>query len=210
MDTPLTLRRRGRPPKELNGYSDSREALLRAGVAMLTEKGFAATALEDILREASVPKGSFYHYFGSKEAFGLELIEHYSGFFASKLNRFLRNPSRAPLQRIQDFVDDADRGMRRYDYRRGCLIGNLGQEMSALPESYRGRLNNVFADWQDRLAECLQLAQQNRTLPATADCAQLAEFFWTGWEGAVLRARLARSGAPLQTFAGGFFRLLET
>jgi TetR/AcrR family transcriptional repressor of nem operon len=194
----------------LNGYSDTREALLRAGVAALTEKGFGATGIEEILREASVPKGSFYHYFGSKEAFGAELIERYAAFFASKLNRFLRNPSRKPLQRIKDFVEDADSGMARYDYRRGCLVGNLGQEMSALPESYRQQLCDVFADWQYRIAECLRLAQVDGTLSASADPDHLAEFFWIGWEGAVLRAKLARSGSPLYIFAGGFFRLLET
>ena len=78
MNTPTIPRRRGRPPKELAGYSETRESLLRAGVAVLTEKGFSSTGIEEILRNADVPKGSFYHFFASKEAFGLELIDRYA------------------------------------------------------------------------------------------------------------------------------------
>src|SRR4051794_35760219 len=57
--------RRGRPPKRVPSYGETREALIRAGVAALSEKGFSATGLDEILRSVGVPKGSFYHYFPS-------------------------------------------------------------------------------------------------------------------------------------------------
>ena len=57
---------RGRPPKQIGGQHQTRTALLRAGVEVLTEKGFTATGIDEILRRVGVPKGSFYHYFGSK------------------------------------------------------------------------------------------------------------------------------------------------
>ena len=52
-------RRRGRPPKPREDISDTRELLLRAGLEVLTEKGFAATGIDEILRRVGVPKGSF-------------------------------------------------------------------------------------------------------------------------------------------------------
>ncbi len=201
-------RRRGRPPRQIAGRGDTRQALLRAGVEVLTEKGFAATGIDEVLKRVEVPKGSFYHYFASKEAFGAELIDSYAAYFAHKLDRCLCNAARTPLQRIGDFVADADRGMARHGYRRGCLIGNLGQEMAALPESYRLRLVMVLEDWQRRLQRCLEEAKQQGELAAGRDCAQLAAFFWIGWEGAVLRAKLERGAAPLETFAQGFFAAL--
>lgn len=202
-------KRRGRPPKD-SGRSagESREVLIRSGLEMLTEKGYSAAGLEEILRHAGVPKGSFYHYFRSKEDFGQTLIDAYAGYFAAKLDRWLLNQERAPLQRLQDFVQDAEQGMARFGFRRGCLVGNLGQEMGALPESFRQQLTAVFEDWQQRTERCLREAQQQRQISAGADCAQLAEFFWIGWEGAVLRAKLEQSTRPMTTFATGFFRLL--
>lgn len=201
-------RRRGRPPKEAHGNFETREALLRAGVEALTEKGFAATGIDGILRRAGVPKGSFYHYFSSKEAFGAELIDRYGGYFARKLDRFLLDESRPPLARLRAFMADAGEGMARYRYQRGCLIGNLGQEMGALPESYRQRLGQVFADWQARVARCLADARAAGEIPAGADCERLAAFFWIGWEGAVLRAKLEGNAAALDIFAAGFLAAL--
>lgn len=201
-------RRRGRPPKHRDDLSDTRELLLRAGLEVLTEKGFSATGLEEILGRVGVPKGSFYHYFDSKEAFGLQLIERYAQFFAKKLDRHLRNLELSPLSRLRAFIDDALAGMARHGYRRGCLIGNLGQEMGALPESFREQLIATFEDWQDRFADCLSKAQDIGELSNKAEPNQLATFFWIGWEGAVLRAKLEQSAKPVELFAAYFFASL--
>ena len=77
--------------------------------------------------------------------------------------------------------------------------------MAALPESYRASLIAVFHDWESRLARCLEAAQHRGEIPASVDCEQAAAFFWIGWEGAVLRAKLERSAKPLDVFALGFF-----
>lgn len=202
---PQTPRRRDRPPKQREALGDTRELLLRAGLEVLTEKGFSATGIDEILGRAGVPKGSFYHYFASKEAFGLGLIERYGEFFARKLDRHLDNRSLPPLARLQAFVDDARAGMARLGYRRGCLIGNLGQEMGSLPESFRGRLKETFEDWQARFSACLKEAQEVGEVARSADTDQLAAFFWIGWEGAVLRAKLEQSARPLEVFAAFYF-----
>jgi TetR/AcrR family transcriptional regulator, transcriptional repressor for nem operon len=206
MDMQTTfVRRRGRPPKNPEGRLETRELLLRAGVAALTEKGFVATGLDDILGRVGVPKGSFYHYFDSKEAFGTALIDRYGAYFSRKLAQHFENTDRSPLARLQAFIDDAKAGMAKYGYQRGCLIGNLGQEMGALPESYRAQLGGVFADWQGQVAGCLSAAQGAGELAANADCVRLAGYFWIAWEGAVLRAKLERSPLALDIFAEVFF-----
>ena len=205
MDMHTAPRRRGRPPKDLAGHSETREILVRAGVAALTEKGFSATGIDEILRSVNVPKGSFYHYFGSKEEFGLELIDRYAAYFARKLNWFFTDESKSSLQRFHDFVADAEAGMKRYSFRRGCLVGNLGQEMAVLPESHCVRLREVFADWEARTARCLMDAQAAGEIAEGADCSKLAAFFWIGWEGAVLRAKLEGGPDALHIFADGFF-----
>jgi TetR/AcrR family transcriptional regulator, transcriptional repressor for nem operon len=206
MDMQTTfVRRRGRPPKNPEGRLETRELLLRAGVAALTEKGFVATGLDDILGRVGVPKGSFYHYFDSKEAFGTALIDRYGAYFSRKLAQHFENTDRSPLARLQAFIDDAKAGMAKYGYQRGCLIGNLGQEMGALPESYRAQLGGVFADWQGQVAGCLSAAQGAGELAANADCVRLAGYFWIAWEGAVLRAKLERSPLALEIFAEVFF-----
>lgn len=148
-------RRRGRPPQGEALLEEARIRLLREGVAMLTERGFGAVGLDEILGAAEVPKGSFYHYFGSKAEFGLALIDAYSAYFAKKLDRWFLDQSLAPLDRLRAFIEDARQGVVRFDFRRGCLVGNLGQEIVSLPESYRERLCIRFSG----------LGGANRALP---------------------------------------------
>lgn len=196
--------RRGRPPKLPRTDADTRELLLRGGLEVLTEQGFSASGIDFILKRVGVPKGSFYHYFVSKEAFGLAILDAYGQYFERKLLRLLGNAEREPLQRIEDFVDEAILGMARYQWRRGCLVGNLGQEVLALPESFRSALQAILQRWQAMLGDCLSEAQERGQISPSADCPALAGYFWIGWEGAVMRARLDESRQPLIIFLRGF------
>lgn len=204
--SPITTlpRKRGRPPKTAGDYRETREQLLRAGVAALTEKGFSSTGIDEVLKAVGVPKGSFYHFFPSKEAYGAELIKLYADYFVRKLDLSLLDASMSPLQRIDAFCKEAERGMGRFDFKRGCLIGNLGQEMGALPEAFREQLSDVLLDWQARVERCLEEAKRLGEIPKKANCSRLSAFFWIGWEGAVLRAKLERKNEPLRIFAEAF------
>lgn len=203
------VRRLGRPPKEVTGYNETRESLIRAGMEVLTEKGFSSTGLDEILRRVSVPKGSFYHFFGSKEAFGAELVRRYAAYFENKLDRFLLDKTVTPLQRLRAFIADARSGMARHEYKRGCLVGNLGQEMGTLPESFRCQLRSVFQGWQARVAACLEEAKSDGEIGEMSDCQQLAATFWIGWEGAILRAKLDGTPEALDLFADFFMSSLR-
>jgi TetR/AcrR family transcriptional regulator, transcriptional repressor for nem operon len=206
MDMQIPLKkRRGRPPKTDSTSLETKERLIRHGTAILTEKGFASTGIDEILKAVGVPKGSFYHYFSSKDDFGLILIENYGTYFGAKLDKWFLNEERDPLDRIHDFIDDAKRGMERFDFKRGCLIGNLGQELGALSDTFREPLENIFIDWQDRLEACLELAKAKGQLADHVDIKEQAACFWICWEGAILRAKLSRSLTPIDIFSASFF-----
>lgn len=196
----LPRRPRGRPARNGQAYADSRALLIRRGMELLTERGVSATALDEVLRSVGVPKGSFYHYFPSKDAFVLEVLDAYAAYLLRKLERFLGDEGLPPLVRLQAFVDDACHGVERHAFTRGCLVGNLGQEASCLDEAIRVRLEEIFLRWEARFATCLEAARVAGELSAGADCAALAHAFWIGWEGAILRARLMRSTEPMQAF----------
>ena len=204
LDTPA---RRGRPPTRVRP-TDTRSLLLRTGLAMLTEKGYSPVRVDDILAQAQLSKGSFYHQFPHKEAFGLAVIEAYDHYFLRKLKQHTERLDLSPMARLEAFAADAQAGMARHGFRRGCLIGNLGQEMGALPESFREALVRVFHGWQAVTARCIQAAMDAGEI-RTGDAAAWAEWFWIGWEGAVLRAKLERRPQPLTHFMTGFVRALR-
>ena len=200
MNELITKPRRGRPPKIARENSDTKTELIRSGLEQLTESGFSSSGIDKILKKVQVPKGSFYHYFDSKEAFGQAVIESYATYFAHKLDAYLLDESYPHLTRLCHFVESAKAGMVRHHFKRGCLVGNLGQEIELLPESYRPQLINVFHAWQQRVATCLKCAKAQGELSKSADCEQLAEIFWIGWEGAVSRAKLIKDTKPLSQY----------
>lgn len=208
MNLPITKPRRGRPPKVSRENQDTKAELIRSGLEQLTERGFTSSGVDKILKKVGVPKGSFYHYFASKEAFGQAVIEQYANYFANKLNACLLDESYPPLARINNFVNDAKMGMIRHQFKRGCLVGNLGQEIELLPESFRQPLIEILLCWQHCIANCLKTAQMQGDISNTANCEQLAEYFWIGWEGAVSRAKLVQDTKPLDNYFNHFIAAL--
>ncbi|PKI17739.1 acrylate utilization transcriptional regulator AcuR [Colwellia sp. 12G3] len=199
------IKRRGRPAKSGRDTSQTKAELISSGVEHFTQFGFASSGLEQILKKVSVPKGSFYYYFANKEVFGLAVISHYDGYFCRKLDTHLKNEQLLLQQRLMSFVDDAKAGIEKYHFNRGCLVGNLEQEIAVLPNSHRDKLVMVMQGWQRKIADhlnllCPEVEQQ--------ECQLLAEFFWIGWEGAVSRCKLMQSTQPIDLFINHFLKLL--
>lgn len=203
-----TASRRGRPPKAGRQNQDTRAALIRSGLAQLTENGFASSGIDAILKDVGVPKGSFYFYFKNKEAFGSAVIESYAQYFARKLDTYLLDEAYSPLTRLANFVEDAKAGMAKHAFKRGCLVGNLGQEVGVLPASFRPQLIEIFASWESRVCACFEQAKLVGEIAQDADCNALANYFWIGWEGAVIRAKLEQSAKPLEAYINHFICML--
>lgn len=186
------------------GVAGEREALIRSGLEVMTETGYLSAGIKAIIKGISVPKGSFYHCFKSKEAFGMAVLAAYGTYFACKLDNYLLDNRFPSLQRLQNFITHAGQGMAKYKFKRGCLVGNLLQETPQLPEQFPQQLRTILADWEGRVAARLRAARQAAQIPCSMDPPQLARIFWSGWEGAVMRVKLFRSTEPLEQF-GTFF-----
>ena len=184
------------------------ERLIDIDTEIFTQKGFSSTGLDEIVQAAAVPKGAFYYFFGNKQAFALAVIGNHARCFAGKLDRTLSDAGMSPLQRLKAFTLDATQGMQRFNFRRGCLVGNLGQELAGLEDHFRCRLLAVLDDWRDRVRSCIAEAQASGEITTPLDAALLAQFFWSAWEGAVLCAKLERSTRALDNVATLFFNHL--
>ncbi len=183
----------------------TREQLIRIGAEVLGTTGFKATGIEAVLRRADVPKGSFYHYFESKDAFALAVIEHFAAEYSRKLEGFLEDGSTSPLGRVRRYLEQVIANQETSDFKHGCLVGTLAQELAARSEPFRACLDEVFERWRRQFAACLVEAQAAGELDAAADADQLAGFLLLGLEGAILRAKVMRSARPLRELSDVFF-----
>jgi TetR/AcrR family transcriptional repressor of nem operon len=179
---------------------DTKQALLQAGTQIIREKGFNHTGLQEILLTTGVPKGSFYHYFTSKEDFGLQIIEQEAQEHERVLAVYLQDERFSPLQRLRHYFEAKCEFFASHHCREGCLLGNLGQELGDQHEIFRSKLAEVFARWRQQVADCLQHAQDYGEIPPHLDPAALAEFCVNSWEGALLQMKVSKSLQPVQTF----------
>jgi TetR/AcrR family transcriptional repressor of nem operon len=183
----------------------TKELLLEAGKKAFLEKGYSNSGIESIVQEAGVPKGSFYYYFASKEDFGLKVLDHFAEQGGERQQRILGDVAVSPLDRLRNYCEAVSEAFRSDEFRKGCLVGNLSQEMAAQSEAVRARLEEIFESRVDRYAECLREAQLAGELSPDLDARELAEFWLNSWQGAVLRAKTMRSPAPLRTFLAVMF-----
>ncbi len=179
---------------------DTREALIRVGTQIIADQGFNTTGINAVLSTAGVPKGSFYYYFPSKEDFGLAVIDGAAEDYAAVLAGFLNDTRHAPLQRIRNYLDAGVAALTTRACTRGCLIGDLSQELASRNEAFRARLDDVWRNWERQFANCLEAARAAGEIPPDSDTGQLAKFLLAGWEGAILRAKVMKSVEPMQVF----------
>lgn len=184
---------------------DTRSEILRIGTELIVRQGFTATGIDSVLKEAGVPKGSFYHFFKSKEEFGLAVIDLFAERYDQRLESFLNDGKVAPLKRIRNYLESGLEKITQNNCTCGCLIGNLGQEMADVNERFRERLDEVFRSWKGRFAACIGEAQEKGDVAADLDPEVTAGFILSGWEGAILRTKVMKSPKPLHDFMAVLF-----
>jgi TetR/AcrR family transcriptional repressor of nem operon len=188
----------------------TREKILDRGVMALKEGGYHGTGLKEVLEKIEVPKGSFYHYFESKEHFGAEVIRYFSEKFAERLDACLEDPNCDALSTLKGFFQDEIVQHER-EGRLGCLIGNLGAELGNSPELCRKALSEGYHAMASRFEMALERAQGAGRIRKDISPRELADFLVNGWEGALLRMKVESSVQPLRRFTKLYFEeFLET
>jgi len=179
---------------------NTKATLIETGLRVFLERGYNNSGIDTILNAAGVPKGSFYYYFAIKEEFGLQVLDRFAEEIQANFSRCLGDTSLPPLDRLKRYFEEVCVRLESRQCRNGCLVGNLSQEMADQSEAFRGRLEAIFEGWRDRYAECLKIAQDTGDLPPDMDVRVVAEFCLSSWQGAILRAKAARSIEPIRTF----------
>jgi TetR/AcrR family transcriptional regulator, transcriptional repressor for nem operon len=167
---------------------ETRERLYDAAQRLMLEKGFPATSVDEICAAAGVTKGSFFHYFTSKEHLGRELLERYLAVRMEEQASLAAEPD--PLKRLYDFLDDAIARSEAPHARRGCLMGTFAQELSATNPEIGRLCAAAFRTWTDNLRRDLADAKALYAPHADFEPQSLADHFAAVMEGALILAKV--------------------
>jgi TetR/AcrR family transcriptional repressor of nem operon len=178
----------------------TRDHLIEVGQELMHQHGYNVTGLGDILKAADVPKGSFYHHFGSKEEFAAAALERYIAREAEHSVAVLTDSKIPPLQRLRHYFIDLKKIYGQSGPIPGCMMGRFSLEIAEENPQLRKRISTAFQHWQHTISRVIQQAVAQKDLPAATDPDTLAGFLLNSWEGALLRSQAEKSDAPLEIF----------
>ena len=177
-----------------------REKLLSAGMQVLWKQGYADGGVRDIVALAGARPGSFTNHFASKEEFAEQVLERYGAMVEGLIEKILSDenvPAPRRLKRYLDFITDR---LGNAHWARGCMAGNLSLEMANSSERLREKLEEIFRKWGALFARCIAEGQAKGEIAGDFTADELADFLISGWQGAMLRMKVARNPEPLERF----------
>ena len=178
----------------------TKERIMEAAEEIMLEKGFHSVGLNQILTAVKVPKGSFYHYFKSKDEFGVELLKHYLTHTTARKREMLlsRELEADPVRRLFNYLDGGLTYIQTIDGRFPCLVLKMASEVTDLSESMRKELAKGFEDWVEIFKDVLDEAIEKKLLHDNFDPRSEAEMFQDLWSGATQRAVINRNTEPVR------------
>ena len=175
-----------------------KDKLLDQGVTLLLEKGYHATGLKEILDTVQIPKGSFYTYFNSKEAFAAEAIAHYIEPFILRLSAHLADPEADGLAALQAYYMELMGEVEQSGFKGGCLLGNLMGEIGDTSPLCQHALLDAVERYSELQKSALERGQQQGTVRLDRSAKSMADLILNGWQGALLRMKVEQSVEPLK------------
>lgn len=189
--------------------SRAREKLLDAAQKLMLVKGYPATTIDEICAAAKLTKGSFFHYFESKEDLAKALLDRY----ASPRQRIewsaLQKNNRDPLERVYGYLEFSARLYQRPNGRNGCLLGNFAQELSDTHPDIRSLCAKRFDEWAALFKRALDEAKIKHRPRATLDTQSLAEHFIAVLEGSLILGKAHRDMGIVRKNLGHFKQYLK-
>ncbi|MFD2256078.1 TetR/AcrR family transcriptional regulator [Luteolibacter algae] len=177
----------------------TKERILDAAEEIMWRRSFNSVGLNEILKAVDVPKGSFYHYFKSKEDFGVELLRHYfKKSTDERLNALLSKEIEPdPVARLLGLYKSGVAKFDEYGGKCPCLVLKLAAEVVDQSEPMREVLVEGLSVWFSIHIHVLDEAKEMGLIKPETNTTIEAEFIRDLWAGAVQRATITRSSKPM-------------
>lgn len=198
------------PQLQSMANNDTKQHILEVGYQLVSQRGFTAVGLAQLLKAADVPKGSFYHYFASKEAFGEALIENYFAAYKQRLAALDAQPINAQ-QKLQQYFQHWHNTQQIGCHFQKCLVVKLSAEVSDLSDPMRLALLRGYQQTTHWLAKQIQIGWTQGSIPSHSVTStdanmphsndrlalSLANRSYYAWLGASLVAKISQSNEAL-------------
>ncbi|MCC2978324.1 TetR/AcrR family transcriptional regulator [Sphingomonas sp. PL-96] len=188
---------------------DTRSAILTSGQSIMSRKGFSGVGLNEILSSAGVPKGSFYHFFPSKDAFGEAMLATYFDDYLAEMEQIFGKPGLTAAERLMLYFANWRENQGASDCQGRCLAVKLGAEVADLSEPMRLALKVGTAGIVSRLTAALEVGVADGSLHIEDPAADVAAALYNQWLGASVMAKIVRTHDPFESALQSTRRMLS-
>ena len=172
--------------------------LLEKGMEVLWSKGYNGTSVNDIVRAAGIPKGSFYFYFESKEDFTIKALYRYSDLEFAPALEILQNQAVSPKQRLLDFYEYRIKTLKEeFNCRMGCMACNLSSEMSEHNDNIRKAVVDIQNKMTQPIIAAAREAQEQGEIDSSINIPDLIKFLEDAGKGAMISMKEMQSAYPI-------------
>jgi TetR/AcrR family transcriptional repressor of nem operon len=175
--------------------SDAKERLIETAAGLTHARGINDVGVQEICVSAGVQKGSFYHFFKSKNDLAAAVLDKHWSDARNQYWRLAFGEDVAPLDRIRRFFQMAyfyfkqahDAGTGIW----GCPFGNAALEMATQNDAISEKVSIVFSDATTFFRQAIEEAARRGDI-STQDPQQAAESLWAYYEGILVVAKARR------------------
>tara|TARA_B110000240_G_scaffold6047_1_gene6666 strand:+ start:242 stop:826 length:585 start_codon:yes stop_codon:yes gene_type:complete len=186
-----------------------RQHILDTAKPIILGKGFSAVGLNELLNAAEVPKGSFYHYFKSKEYFGEALLDSYFEAYLVRLEILLSAEGMNGAERLMSYWQRWLETQCGDDAETKCMVVKLGGEVSDLSEPMRLALQRGTNHIISRLADGIEEGIADGSLPNDLVAADTALVLYNQWLGATVLTKIWHDQSALESSMCNTERILK-
>jgi len=167
--------------------TETKLKLLNSAYELMLSKGYAATGVSEICSKAGVSKGSFYHFFDTKQTCALAMMWHHMEEAEQMLDGLdvsQFEPIEAAVRYVQ-YIEDLSSDV----FKQGCLFGSFALEMAESHPEMRAEVAKVFSMLTDYYEKILEPVSRACKGPYSPTGRERAEQLVTVIEGGVVLAK---------------------
>lgn len=190
--------------------NQTRERILRVAERLMTDQGYSATSVDQVIAEAGSSKGAFFHHFSSKTDLAVQLVQRYVAADLAHLDAGLAATAHLadPVQRLVAFLrhyeDGADGLMTEQS---GCLYATVLAEREFAGGEINDQVAKATRVWRDAVADLLRPALAANRHGVNID--DLADHLYATFEGGFILCRTYEDRSAMRAQLRIYRQLIE-
>lgn len=187
----------------------NKEEILEKGVLLFRMNGYHNTGTSEILREAGISRGSFYNFFKDKDDFGVQVLDYYTADTTNYINKLLGKEELNAKQRIIHLFKIFTESYTKINYKWGCLLVGMTQELSVINELFTEATGRNFEELTKPLTNCIQEGQDAGLINKDQNARAMALSIWGSYNGALILMKSGLKQEALDAFLEQLKRTLK-